>query len=70
MNLFFDRKFDVNAPEETYDLKLGFESSHTADESQRRKPADTFSMWVAGKVTLLRAIKKGMPRHRDGPLRA
>jgi glycosyltransferase involved in cell wall biosynthesis len=30
MNLFFDRKFDVNPPEETYDLKLGFSSSHTA----------------------------------------
>ena len=30
MNIFFDRKFDVNPPEETYDLKLGFESSHTA----------------------------------------
>ena len=29
MNLFFDRKFDVDRPEETYDLKLGFESSHT-----------------------------------------
>jgi len=30
VNLLFDRKFDVNAPEETYDLKLGYESSHTA----------------------------------------
>ena len=30
MNIFFDRKFDVNPPEETYDLKLGFESSHAA----------------------------------------
>src|SRR5207245_5136544 len=30
VGLFFDRKFDVNAPEETYDLKLGYESSHTA----------------------------------------
>ncbi len=30
MNLFFDRKFDVNSPEETYDVKLGFASSHTA----------------------------------------
>ena len=30
MNLFFDRKFDVNPPEETYDVKLGFASSHTA----------------------------------------
>jgi glycosyltransferase involved in cell wall biosynthesis len=29
MNLFFDRKFDVNPPEETYDVKLGFNSSHT-----------------------------------------
>jgi glycosyltransferase involved in cell wall biosynthesis len=29
MNLFFDRKFDVESPEETYDLKLGFTSSHT-----------------------------------------
>jgi len=29
MNLLFDRKFDVNPPSETYDLKLGFESSHT-----------------------------------------
>ena len=30
INIFFDRKFDMNPPEETYDLKLGFESSHTA----------------------------------------
>jgi len=29
MNLFFDRKFDLDRPEHTYDLKLGFESSHT-----------------------------------------
>jgi glycosyltransferase involved in cell wall biosynthesis len=30
MNLLFDRKFDVLAPEENYDLKLGYASSHTA----------------------------------------
>jgi len=30
VNLLFDRKFDLNPPEETYDLKLGYESSHTA----------------------------------------
>jgi glycosyltransferase involved in cell wall biosynthesis len=30
MNLLFDRKFDVQAPEENYDLKLGYASSHTA----------------------------------------
>jgi SAM-dependent methyltransferase len=29
MNLLFDRKFDIDPPAETYDLKLGFESSHT-----------------------------------------
>ena len=29
MNLLFERRFDVNPPAETYDLKLGFESSHT-----------------------------------------
>jgi glycosyltransferase involved in cell wall biosynthesis len=29
MNLLFDRKFDSVAPEENYDLKLGFTSSHT-----------------------------------------
>jgi len=29
-NLLFDRKFDVHSPEENYDLKLGFASSHTA----------------------------------------
>jgi glycosyltransferase involved in cell wall biosynthesis len=30
MNLLFDRKFDVLSPEENYDLKLGYASSHTA----------------------------------------
>jgi glycosyltransferase involved in cell wall biosynthesis len=30
MNLLFDRKFDVLPPEENYDLKLGYASSHTA----------------------------------------
>ncbi len=29
MNLLFDRKFDVHLPEQNYDLKLGFVSSHT-----------------------------------------
>lgn len=30
MSLFYDRKYDLIAPEQTYDLKLGFSSSHTA----------------------------------------
>ena len=29
-NLLFDRRFEVDAPQEKYDLKLGFTSSHTA----------------------------------------
>lgn len=29
MDLLYDRKFDVAPPEETYDLKLGYPSSHT-----------------------------------------
>jgi glycosyltransferase involved in cell wall biosynthesis len=29
-NLLYDRKFDLSAPQENYDLKLGFASSHTA----------------------------------------
>jgi len=28
-NLLYDRKFDIGPVEETYDLKLGFRSSHT-----------------------------------------
>lgn len=28
-NLLYDRKFDLKPPEETYDLKVGFQSSHT-----------------------------------------
>ena len=30
LDLLFDRKFDVHPPEATYDLKLGYASSHTA----------------------------------------
>lgn len=30
LHLFYDRKFDVQAVEDTYELKLGFSSSHTA----------------------------------------
>lgn len=29
MNLLYDRKYDLAPPEETYDLKLGYDSSHT-----------------------------------------
>src|SRR5437764_5382909 len=36
MNLLFDRKFDLHPPEENYDLKLGFASSHTAAISAAR----------------------------------
>ena len=29
-NLLFDRRFDLGTPDQTYDLKLDFPSSHTA----------------------------------------
>ena len=38
-NLLYDRKFDVSAVEETYDLKLGFQSSHTLAISSVKKGA-------------------------------
>jgi glycosyltransferase involved in cell wall biosynthesis len=36
-NLLYDRKFDIGPVEETYDLKLGFRSSHTMAVSSVRK---------------------------------
>ena len=59
MNLFYDRKFDVILPEQTYDLKLGFKSSHTAAIGAA-KPADTFSIWVVARVSSRRTIGKAV----------
>ena len=59
MNLLFDRKFDVHPPEETYDLKLGFASSHTAAIARRVRAA-TCSISVAA-----RAMSRASWRPKD-----
>jgi len=59
MNLFFDRKFDVNPPEETYDLKLGFESSHTTAINAARPGAHILDVGCGQGYVGLELIKKG-----------
>jgi glycosyltransferase involved in cell wall biosynthesis len=58
-NLFFDRKFDVNQPEETYDLKLGFESSHTAAIAAARPGSHILDVGCGQGDIASELIKKG-----------
>jgi glycosyltransferase involved in cell wall biosynthesis len=67
-NLFFDRKFDINPPEETYDLKLGFESSHTAAIAAARPGSHILDVGCGQGYIASELIKKGcrvtgMDRH-------
>jgi glycosyltransferase involved in cell wall biosynthesis len=59
MNIFFDRKFDVNPPEETYDLKLGFESSHTAAIAAARPGSHILDVGCGSGYIGLELLKKG-----------
>ena len=43
-NLLYDRKFDMGPVEETYDLKLGFTSSHTMAIERVRPGADVLDI--------------------------
>jgi GT2 family glycosyltransferase/SAM-dependent methyltransferase len=68
MNLFFDRKFDVDPPEETYDLKLGFESSHTLAIRAARPGGHVLDVgcgrgFVAAEVARKGCRVTGMDRH-------
>ncbi len=63
-NLLFDRKFDLHSPEENYDLKLGFASSHTAAIDAAR-PGVTCSTSVA-----VRDMSRRSWRPRDAVSRA
>ena len=72
MNIFFDRKFDVNPPEETYDLKLGFESSHTAAIAAARPGSYILDVGCGRGYIGSELIKKGcrvtgMDRYAPGP---
>ncbi len=51
MNLLYDRKFDVGQVELTYDLKLGFASSHTFAHRGGASPARACSISAAGRAT-------------------
>jgi len=59
VNLLFDRKFDVNAPEETYDLKLGYESSHTAAIAAARPGGHILDVGCGNGYIAAELIKRG-----------
>jgi glycosyltransferase involved in cell wall biosynthesis len=59
VNLLFDRKFDVNAPEETYDLKLGYESSHTAAIAAARPGGHILDVGCGQGYIAAELIKRG-----------
>ena len=59
MNLFFDRKFDVHPPEETYDLKLGFESSHTLALRAARPGAHVLDVGCGQGLVAAELARKG-----------
>ncbi len=76
MNLFFDRKFDVNPPEETYDVKLGFTSSHTAAIDAARQPGHVLDIGCGQGYIAAEIVKKGclvtgmdryIPAENEGP---
>ena len=60
LNLLFDRKFDVNAPEETYDLKLGYESSHTAAIAAARPGGHILDVGCGQGDIAAELIKRGL----------
>jgi glycosyltransferase involved in cell wall biosynthesis len=59
VNLLFDRKFDVNAPEETYGLKLGYESSHTAAIAAARPGEHILDVGCGNGYIAAELIKRG-----------
>ena len=67
-NLFFDRKFDLNPQGETYDLKCGFPSSHTAAIEAVRPHTKVLDLgcgqgYVGGKLLEKGCRVTGMDRH-------
>jgi glycosyltransferase involved in cell wall biosynthesis len=59
VNLLFDRKYDVNSLEETYDLKLGYESSHTAAIAAARPGAHILDVGCGQGYIATELIKQG-----------
>ena len=59
LGVFFDRKFDVHRPEETYDLKLGYESSHTAALAAARPGGHILDVGCGQGLVADELIKRG-----------
>lgn len=59
MNLFFDKKFDLTAPEKTYDAKLGFTSSHTLAIAAARPGTHVLDIGCGNGYVSAELVKKG-----------
>jgi glycosyltransferase involved in cell wall biosynthesis len=75
LHLFYDCKFDVQQVEETYDLKLGFLSSHTAAIDAAKPGARILDVGcgqgrVAGELIKKGCNVTGMDRHIPAPINA
>ena len=75
-NLLFDRKFDIGPVEETYDLKLGFQSSHTMAIDAVRPGASVIDIGcgqglvarqLAKKAAHVTAVDQFVPAASDDP---
>ena len=68
LHLFYDRKFDVQPVEDTYDLKLGYSSSHTAALAAAKPGGRILDVGcgqgrVAGELIKAGCQVTGMDRH-------
>jgi len=75
-NLLYDRKFDIGPVEETYDLKLGFTSSHTMAIDAVRPGASVIDIGcgrgfvareLAKKAAHVTGVDQYVPDHSDDP---
>jgi len=75
-NLFYDRRFDTGPAEETYDLKLGFPSSHTIAIAAAKPGVDILDIGcgrgyvaeeLAGIARHVTGIDRFAPTHSNRP---
>jgi len=75
-NLLYDRKFDIGPVEETYDVKLGFTSSHTMAIDAVRPGANVIDIGcgrgyvareLAKKAAHVTGVDQYVPDHSDDP---
>ena len=70
MNLLYDRKFDVGQVELTYDLKLGFPSSHTFALAAVQPGATVLDIGCGQGYVATEMLQHRRPRRRPRPIRA